>query len=427
MSNLSSLLEGTAQAYPDRTAVVLGDTRLTYAQVDAGANQVANLLVSRGIGPGDKVALSCAEPAVLPDRLLRHPQGRRDGRAAQHPAQGPRGRLPPRRLRREGLLLLPGHRRAADRRGGTRGLPADRRLRALLRHHRRPRRRVPDRGRGDARAGPRGPVAGLRERRRGRRRHRRHPLHVRHHRPAQGCRADAPQHDQQRPLERLALRRRRREPRHPALRAAAVPLVRPDGDHERRLRLRRHRRAAPALRGGTGPGADGQGGRHLLRRRPDDVLGTPRGPRRLRGGRQEARRDPACRRGRRLRPAGGGPQGVRAPLRRHDPRGLRPLRDVAGRQLLGVGRAGAGRLHRQAHPGGRDEADQPRARGARGHRGRTGRRRRDRDQGPQHHEGLLRPRPTPPTRRSSTAGSAPATSDARTRTAGTTSSTGPRT
>ena len=59
MSNLSSLLEGSAEAYPDRTAVVLGDTRLTYAQVNAAANQVANLLVSRGIQPGDKVALSC--------------------------------------------------------------------------------------------------------------------------------------------------------------------------------------------------------------------------------------------------------------------------------------------------------------------------------------------------------------------------------
>ena len=59
MANLSSLLERSAQAHPDRTALVLGDTRLTYAQVDAAANQVANLLVSRGIEPSDKVALSC--------------------------------------------------------------------------------------------------------------------------------------------------------------------------------------------------------------------------------------------------------------------------------------------------------------------------------------------------------------------------------
>jgi long-chain acyl-CoA synthetase len=62
--NLSNLLEHSAQSYPDRTAVVLPrpdgeSTRLTYTEVDAFANMVANLLVSRGIRPGDKVALSC--------------------------------------------------------------------------------------------------------------------------------------------------------------------------------------------------------------------------------------------------------------------------------------------------------------------------------------------------------------------------------
>jgi len=57
--NLSMLLEDSARRHPDRDAVVLGDTRLSYAQVNAMASQVANLLVSRGIEPGDKVALSC--------------------------------------------------------------------------------------------------------------------------------------------------------------------------------------------------------------------------------------------------------------------------------------------------------------------------------------------------------------------------------
>lgn len=57
--NLSTLLEDSAASYPDRTAIVFGDTRLSYAQVDGAANLVANLLVSRGIEPGDKVALSC--------------------------------------------------------------------------------------------------------------------------------------------------------------------------------------------------------------------------------------------------------------------------------------------------------------------------------------------------------------------------------
>ena len=57
--NLASLLEDTAAESPDRVAIILGDTQLTYAQVNGAANQVANLLVSRGIAKGDKVALSC--------------------------------------------------------------------------------------------------------------------------------------------------------------------------------------------------------------------------------------------------------------------------------------------------------------------------------------------------------------------------------
>jgi long-chain acyl-CoA synthetase len=66
MLNLSVLLEDSARNFPDRDALVLGDTRLTYAQVNAAANQVANLLVERGIAPGDKVALSCPNLPYFP-------------------------------------------------------------------------------------------------------------------------------------------------------------------------------------------------------------------------------------------------------------------------------------------------------------------------------------------------------------------------
>jgi long-chain acyl-CoA synthetase len=66
MLNLASLLENSAEQYGDREAVVLGDRRLTYAQVNGAANQVANLLVSRGIKPGDKVALSCPNLPYFP-------------------------------------------------------------------------------------------------------------------------------------------------------------------------------------------------------------------------------------------------------------------------------------------------------------------------------------------------------------------------
>lgn len=57
--NLSSLLDLSAGTFPDREALVLGTTRLTYGDVDAAANQVANLLMERGIVPGDEVALMC--------------------------------------------------------------------------------------------------------------------------------------------------------------------------------------------------------------------------------------------------------------------------------------------------------------------------------------------------------------------------------
>ncbi len=66
MLNLSVMLEDSARTVPDRDAVVLGDSRLTYAQVNAAANQVANLLVSKGIQPGDKVALSCPNLPYFP-------------------------------------------------------------------------------------------------------------------------------------------------------------------------------------------------------------------------------------------------------------------------------------------------------------------------------------------------------------------------
>jgi long-chain acyl-CoA synthetase len=56
---VSRFLTDAAEGHPDRTAIILGDSHLSYAELDAASNQVANLLVSRGIVRGDKVALSC--------------------------------------------------------------------------------------------------------------------------------------------------------------------------------------------------------------------------------------------------------------------------------------------------------------------------------------------------------------------------------
>jgi long-chain acyl-CoA synthetase len=66
MLNLAVLLEDSARRHPERDAVVLGETRLSYSAVDAAANQVANLLVERGIKPGDKVAMSCPNVPWFP-------------------------------------------------------------------------------------------------------------------------------------------------------------------------------------------------------------------------------------------------------------------------------------------------------------------------------------------------------------------------
>ncbi|NUR86681.1 MAG: long-chain fatty acid--CoA ligase [Nonomuraea sp.] len=66
MLNLSIVLEDSARNTPDGTALVFGDMRLPYSMIDTVANQVANLLVSRGIGHGDKVALACPNLPYFP-------------------------------------------------------------------------------------------------------------------------------------------------------------------------------------------------------------------------------------------------------------------------------------------------------------------------------------------------------------------------
>ncbi len=66
MLNLSSFLETSAREYPDKAAVVLGETRLKYGQLNAGANRVAHALVEWGVKPGDRVALSCPNLPYFP-------------------------------------------------------------------------------------------------------------------------------------------------------------------------------------------------------------------------------------------------------------------------------------------------------------------------------------------------------------------------
>ena len=64
--NLANLLEQQARLTPAREAIVSGAMRLTYAQVNAMANQVANGLRKLGLQPGDHIALSCPNLPYFP-------------------------------------------------------------------------------------------------------------------------------------------------------------------------------------------------------------------------------------------------------------------------------------------------------------------------------------------------------------------------
>ena len=55
--NVADLFESVVDAVPERTAVVCGDKRLTFAELDARANRFAHALATRGVKAGDHVGL----------------------------------------------------------------------------------------------------------------------------------------------------------------------------------------------------------------------------------------------------------------------------------------------------------------------------------------------------------------------------------
>jgi acyl-CoA synthetase (AMP-forming)/AMP-acid ligase II len=62
--NMADVWEMAADAVPEREALVVGQQRRTYAELEDRANRLANHLAGRGVGPGDHVALyleNCAE------------------------------------------------------------------------------------------------------------------------------------------------------------------------------------------------------------------------------------------------------------------------------------------------------------------------------------------------------------------------------
>ncbi|MGH3971674.1 MAG: AMP-binding protein, partial [Mycobacterium sp.] len=59
--NIADLAEHAIDAVPDRVALICGDEKLTYAELEEKANRLAHYLIDRGVKKDDKVA------NVLPD------------------------------------------------------------------------------------------------------------------------------------------------------------------------------------------------------------------------------------------------------------------------------------------------------------------------------------------------------------------------
>src|SRR3546814_5292080 len=60
-----SFLARSAAVFGSRTAVVEGDLRVTYRELDERARRLAGLLVARGIRPGDRVAVLAPNTLLL--------------------------------------------------------------------------------------------------------------------------------------------------------------------------------------------------------------------------------------------------------------------------------------------------------------------------------------------------------------------------
>ena len=68
--NLADVFESLADAIPEREALVCGEQRRTFAELDARANRLAHALAARGVGPGQHVGLYLHNGAEYVEAML---------------------------------------------------------------------------------------------------------------------------------------------------------------------------------------------------------------------------------------------------------------------------------------------------------------------------------------------------------------------
>lgn len=69
MMKLGTLLTANARRYPGKAAVICDGKRLTFAQLEQRANQLANALLARGVKPGDRVIVYLANGIELVEAM----------------------------------------------------------------------------------------------------------------------------------------------------------------------------------------------------------------------------------------------------------------------------------------------------------------------------------------------------------------------
>ena len=74
--NLADLFEIVVDAVPEREAVVVGDRRLSYGELEDRVNRLAHHLAANGVGAGDHVALYLTTAPSSLEGMLAAPAAR---------------------------------------------------------------------------------------------------------------------------------------------------------------------------------------------------------------------------------------------------------------------------------------------------------------------------------------------------------------